>query len=116
MLRYLADENLSSNFVRGLLRRRPLDLVRAVDVGLGSQPDDLVLTWAADNDRIVISRDFRTLPAHAWDRIANGLPMPGLLLIRGDRSIAQIVDDLVLIDGTCDANDLRDQVWYLPLE
>ncbi len=116
MLRYLADENLSSNFIRGLLRRRPLDLVRAVDVGLGSQPDETLLTWAADNDRIVISRDFRTLSAHAWDRVADSLPMPGLLLIRGDRSIAQVVDDLILIDDTCEATDLRDQVWYLPLD
>ncbi|MBX9790122.1 MAG: DUF5615 family PIN-like protein [Pirellulales bacterium] len=115
-LRFLADENLSTNFIRSLLRHRPFDLVRAIDVGLSSQSDDSVLAWAADNGRIVISRDFRTLPAYAWDRIARGLDMPGVLLLRGDALVSRVIDDLLLIDETCDASELRDQVCYLPLE
>ena len=54
MLRLLADENFNGDIVRGLLlRRSALDIVRAQDVGLTETDDSEVLTWAADNNRIV---------------------------------------------------------------
>jgi hypothetical protein len=116
MLRFLADENLSNNLIRGLLRRRPLDLVRAREVGLAGASDPIVLAWAADADRIVISRDFRTLPTFAWERISQELSMPGLLLVRAGAAFEGVVADVLLLDDVCDADELRNQVWYLPLE
>ena len=41
MLRLAADENLSNDILRGLLRRRPdLDIARVQDVGLSGADDN----------------------------------------------------------------------------
>jgi Domain of unknown function (DUF5615) len=54
VLRLAADENVNSNIVRGLLRRRPdLDIVRIQDVGLSGADDRTVLEWAAGDGRIL---------------------------------------------------------------
>ncbi len=53
MLRLLADENLNSDLVRGLQRRKPdLDIVRAQDVGLSGADDPALLEWAAQERRM----------------------------------------------------------------
>ena len=47
-MKFLADENFDGRVIRALRRRDPgLDLVRAVDVGLGGAADPDVLAWAA---------------------------------------------------------------------
>jgi len=41
MLRLLSDEDVHDDIIRGLRRREPnLDIIRAVDVGLGQRPDN----------------------------------------------------------------------------
>jgi len=46
MLLLAADENLSNDIVRGLLRRKPeLDIVRVQDAGLSGNTDPIVLEW-----------------------------------------------------------------------
>lgn len=58
MLRLLIDENFNPRILRGLIRRRPsLDFVLAEHAGL-KQADDLdVLTWAAGQNRIILTHD-----------------------------------------------------------
>lgn len=80
MLRLLSDENFHGPITQGLLRRRrDLDLVRVKDTGLSGVPDPDVLAWAASERRIVLTHDVRTMPPHAYHRVASGLPMPGCL-------------------------------------
>jgi hypothetical protein len=63
-VRLLLDENVEKALLLGLKRRHPgLDVVRVVDVGLGSKPDLEVLEWAAREGRVVVSRDRATLSA-----------------------------------------------------
>src|SRR2546427_3859128 len=77
-LRFLADEDFDNDIVRGLLRRLPtLDVMRAQDVGLSGQRDPVVLAWAAQEDRVILTHDVSTMTAHAYARIADGLPMAG---------------------------------------
>ncbi|WP_369432127.1 DUF5615 family PIN-like protein [Aquisphaera insulae] len=58
-------------------RRADLDLVRVQDVGLTETLDPLILAWAADDRRILLTHDRETIPAFAYDRIRRGEPMPG---------------------------------------
>jgi len=45
-VRWLADENLNKDIVRGLLRRKPdLDVVRVQDVGMSGTDDPSLLAW-----------------------------------------------------------------------
>jgi predicted nuclease of predicted toxin-antitoxin system len=72
MLKFLADENFGSAILRGLLRRNAIiDIVRVQDHGLSNTEDPLILEWAAQNDRVVLSHDLRTMPDFAYQRVAN---------------------------------------------
>ena len=54
MIRLAADEDFNGIILRGLRRRFPaLDLVRAHTVGLGGALDDVILEWAARDERLL---------------------------------------------------------------
>jgi hypothetical protein len=56
------DENFNNDVLRGLIRRDPtLDLVRIQDVGLRTLDDEVVLAWAAENDRVLVTHDVSTI-------------------------------------------------------
>ena len=116
MLRFAADENLNGDIVRGLLRRNPnLDIVRVQDVGLSGADDPSVLEWAADQRRIVVTHDISTLAKHAFDRVAAGQPMPGVVEVRSVVPIGQAIDDLILVAECSLEGEWEGQVRYLPL-
>jgi predicted nuclease of predicted toxin-antitoxin system len=82
VLRLVSDENFDGNIVRGLLARFPgLDLVRVQDAGLQRAPDPDILEWAASQGRILLTHDWKTVPGFAYDRVAGGEPMPGVLVV-----------------------------------
>jgi hypothetical protein len=102
-----ADENLNSNIVRGLLRRRPdLDIVRIQDVGLSGADDRTVLEWAAGDGRILLTHDVTTLTRHAYDRVRVGQPMPGVFEVSRRVPIGQAIEDVLLL-----AEYSRDGEW-----
>lgn len=77
-LRFLFDEDFNGHIVRGFRRRQPQPDTRTVrEVGLEGADDPIVLTWAAENRRLVVSHDRRTMTAAARRRIRNRLPMTG---------------------------------------
>ena len=82
MLRLLADENLNNNIVRALQMREPgIDIVRVQDVGLIGHDDPTILAWAAREHRVVITHDAATMTRYAYDRVAAGQPMPGIVAV-----------------------------------
>src|SRR6266852_5260630 len=116
MLRLLTDEDVHGDIVAGLRRRQPaLDLVRVQDVGLAHTPDAIILEWAAQQGRVVVSVDKKTLAVDAWDRVARGLPMPGVAILRILLTIGAAIDELELIAIAGNPDDFRDQVIYLPM-
>ena len=115
MLRLLADENFNGDIVRGLLLRDPdLDLVRVQDVGLARTDDRVILAWAADNDRILLTHDKATVPGFAYERVAAGERMPGVFVADG-MTVREIIDDVLMIDAASEQAEWADQVWFLPL-
>ena len=116
MLRLLIDEDVHGDIVDGLRRRQPaLHLVRVQDVGLRHTPDPIILEWAAQQGRVVVSVDKKTLAVDAWDRVAHGLPMPGVAILRILLTIGQAIDELEISAVAGNPDDFRDQVIYLPI-
>jgi predicted nuclease of predicted toxin-antitoxin system len=110
----LADENLKGALVRGLRRQKPdLDIVRVQDVGLLGADDPAVLAWAAVEDRVLLTHDVRTITKYAYDRLVAGLPMPGVIEVRGNLSIGQAIEDILLLVEF--EEEWRSQVRYIPL-
>ncbi|WP_319420837.1 DUF5615 family PIN-like protein [Pleurocapsa sp. FMAR1] len=97
MLSLLSDENFDGNIIRGLFLRQPdLDLLRFQDVGLQELDDSTILSWAADNKRIVITYDRATMPDFAYERVAKEEVMRGLFVVNDRLSIKQAIDELLL--------------------
>ena len=62
MLKLLADENFDNTIIRGLLRRNSsIDIARVQDVALSGKDDPTVLTWAAQEQRVLLTHDVATI-------------------------------------------------------
>jgi hypothetical protein len=116
MLRFLADENFHFRIVLGMLRREPsLDIVRVQDVGLMSADDSQVLQWAADEDRILLSHDVRTITHFAYERVRRGLPMPGVFEVNLNYPMERLIDELLVVAECSSEDEWEGQVRYIPL-
>jgi len=115
MIRFLSDEDFDGRIVRGLFRgNSDLDLIRAQDVGLLGAGDEKILEWAADNARILLTHDKRTMPQHVRARLDSGLPMPGVFIVKTLSSIGQCVNDVQLVAECSEDYEWQDQIIYLP--
>lgn len=116
MLRLLADENFNNDIVRGVFRRKPnADIVRVQDVGLSKAPDPVVLTWAANTGRVLLTHDVRTITKYAYERVAAGQPMPGVFEVSRAVAVGVAIEDIVLIIDYSLEDEWEGQVRYLPL-
>ncbi len=116
MLRLLADENFNNDIVRGLWRRQPgLDLVRLQDVGLSGAEDAAVLAWAAQAGRLLLTHDVSTITKYAYQRVAAGQRMPGVIEVSRAVSVSTAIEDILLLAATSSENEWEGQVLYLPL-
>jgi hypothetical protein len=116
MLRYLADEDFDNRILRAIRRGGTgLDFVRVQDVGLSGCSDELVLQFATDEQRVVLSRDISTMPAAAYKRVRQGEPMPGVIVVGHRLAIGQAVDELVFLANNSAWDEWSGQVVYLPL-
>ena len=116
VLRWLADENFNNDILRALFRAsRDLDIVRAQDVGLTGTGDEVLLAWAADQNRVLLTHDVSTITAHAYRRIMKGEPMPGVFEVSCRVSIRAAVEDIVLLSECSNPGEWEGQVRYLPL-
>ncbi len=116
MLRLAADENFNNKIVRGLLHRKPdLDIVRIQDIGLSGADDPTVLEWAAQEERVLLTHDVRTITQYAYERVDTGQLMPGVLEVPPDMSIGRAIEDILLLAEYSLDNEWEGQVRYLPL-
>ncbi len=116
MIRLLVDQNFNENIVDGLVRRdSSLDLVHVRDVGLSAVPDATILEWAANQGRILLTHDRRTIPRFAYARVKAGQPMPRVFLAGDDMAIGQAIDEILLAVHCLAPEECKDLVRYFPL-
>lgn len=116
MIKLLADENLDNTIIRGLLRRNPdVDIVRVQDIDLSGEDDPVVLEWAANQGRVLLTHDVTTITRFAYERLANNLAMPGVIEIHTDVPIGRVIEDLLMILECSTPEDIEGQIYYLPL-
>lgn len=116
MLRLAADENFNNDIVRGLLRRKPdLDIVRIQDVGLSGADDHVLLEWAAQEGRILLTHDVTTITRYAYERVQAGKPMPGVFEISREVPLGAAIEDILLLSEASREGEWEGQVRYLPI-
>jgi len=113
--RFQADADFNQRIVLGLRRREPaIDFQDARTSGIIDLLDPAVLLRSAALDRIVVSHDRKTMPAH-FARFLIGRSSPGLIIVPQDVEIGDAIDDLLLIWAATEAEEWRDKVGFLPL-
>jgi predicted nuclease of predicted toxin-antitoxin system len=114
--RLLADHDLKDAMIRGVQRREPsIEFVRARDLGLETQTDADILEFAARGGWIVVTHDVNTMTAAASERLTAGDEMSGLLLTHQRDPMGDVIDSLVLIWQSSEAEEWVGQIAYLPL-
>jgi uncharacterized protein DUF5615 len=115
MVSLLADENFSHRILRGIrLCIKNVDLVVAQGTGLCGERDPALLTWAAQQGRIVLTHDRQTMPKHAYDRVRAHQPMPGIIVVSDEMRVGDAIELLTMYIECGTAKDFENSVTYIP--
>jgi hypothetical protein len=116
VIRFLADACLAHTIVVGCLRREPaMDFKSAVTAGLEGKRDPEVLALAAQEYRILVTQDIRTMPRHFAKFLRDGNHSPGVILIPQFVPAGVAIDTLILIWAATETNDWADRISRVPL-
>lgn len=116
MLRLFLDENFHHDILRGLRRQLPeADLLTVQEAGLQGTPDPALLAWAAEHQRILVTHDLRTIPKHAFDRLAAGEHLAGVFALPDSVPIGDAIEHLVFLITCSQAGEWENRVTFIPL-
>ena len=115
---FLIDENLRGPLWRAIQRHNAIggliiDAVRVgdpVDLPLGTL-DPTILDWIEREDRILLTFDRVSMPAHLAAHLQDGKQSPGIFVIDQTCSLQTVVEYLELVAHAGDPVEFRDQVW-----
>lgn len=85
-VKFQADADLNENIVKGLRRRIPkVDFKTATDAGFEGVLDEDVLSRAADDARVLVTHDRKTMPGH-FGRFLEHRRSPGVIVRLEERT------------------------------
>ena len=114
-VRFQADADFNQDIVQAVRRRVPaVDFQTAHEANLAGLDDEIVLERAAQEGRVLVSHDRRTMPFHFADFIAVK-PSAGVLIVPKGLPIRRVVEDLILIWEASEAEEWVNQIDALPL-
>jgi hypothetical protein len=115
---YLLDEHVPIALGLHLVRQEPSIELSRVGDGIApslSASDPELLRWIEAHDRVLVTNNRSTMPAHLESHLASGGHVPGIVQLPRLVSIAAIVADLVLLWSAASPEEIRDRIIYLPL-
>jgi Domain of unknown function (DUF5615) len=114
-VRFLADADLNKAIVIGVLRRESsLNFLTAGSAGLRGLKDREVLSLAAEEQRVLVSHDVGTMPAHFLAFRRAGKHCAGVFLVSQNLDVGQVIDDLVLVWQASEASEWENRLEWLP--
>lgn len=114
-IRFLADANFNEIILLATIRREPLiDFQTASAGNLANRSDSEVLSIATQGGRILVTHDQKTMPRHFSEFIPIQTSA-GVLIIPQHLSVSSVVDDLLLIWTTTEADEWVNRICFLPL-
>ncbi len=114
-IRFQGDYDFNGEVIDGLLRREPaIDLQSGHAANLEGVPDPAVLEKAADEQRILITHNHRTMPQHFADFISKR-ESPGVFIVPQHLGIGEAIEELFLIWSDSEPEEWVNRILYLPL-
>ena len=114
-IRFLADENFRLPIVQGVRRLHPnIDILTITSVGMSGISDPLVLAFAAQEGRILLSHDVNTMPLHFANMLIQGQHSPGVILIQQLIGYNEAIEAIYLVWEASAPEDWIDVLDFLP--
>ena len=92
-----------------------MDFLPANEANLEGVADPEVLALATEQDRILVSHDFQTMPRHFGDFLQARGSSPGVILVPQYLPIGEAIEELVLNWGASDAEEWENRILRIPL-
>lgn len=114
--RLLADHDFNQIILRGLIRRLPnLEVVTAHEAGLSQAPDEELLSWAAQERRVTITHDQRTMSINAAKVMNAGGTIAGVIVVPQRGPMRPLLDELEYIIRCSDIDEWENRILRIPL-
>lgn len=114
-VQFQADADLNAEIVSGVMRREPsIDFQTAEEADLHGRSDQEVLALAAQQNRILVTHDQRTMPHHFADFILRHTS-PGVFVIAQKVIVRVAIEELLLVWTASDSEEWMNLIVELPL-
>jgi len=113
-IRFYADHNIQAAVVAAL-RAKAVDCITAEEDGKSDADDEVILERATELQRVVVThdKDFFSIFEKWW---SSGKQFAGIVHVFPTQiTIAQLIDDLILIAQVCEPEEFRNAIVRLPL-
>ena len=84
------------------------------DLDISGCSDDKLLEWTADNERLLLTHDARTMPKFVCDHLARGGHLPGVIVVDDLAPIGACIEDKLLLAECSEPNEWKDSILFLP--
>jgi predicted nuclease of predicted toxin-antitoxin system len=113
-IRFQADADLKQAIVTGTIRRQPnLDFQSANKAQLEGKKDLEVLTIAAQQNRVLVTHDRKTMPTEFGTFITTQTSSEVLILSQ-NLSVSEAIETLILIWEVSSAEEWMNQIMSIP--
>jgi predicted nuclease of predicted toxin-antitoxin system len=113
-VRFQADADLRQAIVTGTIRRQPnIDFQSAYAVRLEGKKDPEVLAIAAQDGRVLVTHDRKTMPAEFGEFIMSQTSS-GVLVLSQNIPISDAIEALVLVWEASTAEEWVNQIMSIP--
>ena len=115
-MRLAADENFNNDILRGLRLRLPdVDIIRIQDTDIAGTEDPKVLEWTAKEQRILLTHDIKTMTKYGYERVRQGLSMPGVIEIKASLDVGLAIEELVIFIECSFEGEWEGKIVFLPI-
>ena len=116
-VRFLLDENIAPQVRDAAVRKYPhLDIVCIGDPECPSKgtPDEEILRFVARTQRILITRNRKSMPGHVSTIEAQGTVHWGVFRIRAKTTISQLIEEMVLLTEASEPTEWIGRLVWIP--
>ena len=116
-VRFQADNAFKHAILYGVLRREPsISFQTAIQAQLSGLRDPKVLAQAADEGRLLVTYDRKTMPRHFAEFVNSGNISPGVILISQKTEVSEAIYALLLVWAASEAEKWCSRIVELPFE
>ena len=91
-----------------------MDFLGAPAARLEGVGDPSVLKFAAEQDRILVTHDYQTMPVHFAAFLLEAGQTPGVFLVKQGTNIGAVIEALLLIWAASSAEEWENRILEVP--